>query len=85
METKKRHYVFRMMFRLPGEETIGTLLVIQETAERAISSGCSALLDKEGKRAIVESVGKLFYSDEEENDFFSYIVPLHIKQSGEKS
>jgi len=71
-------YIFRMIFNFPDETTAGTLLIVAETIELAISRGCQALYKKEGKRPEVNSIGRLFLSIDEENDFFKHIVPLVI-------
>lgn len=70
---------WRLCFNLRGVPA-GSMLVVAETCEMAISRGCAHLQKAEKVSPVVISCSALFWSDEEARDFFHAV---EIMQKGD--
>lgn len=64
---------YRMIFDIDGEPA-GSMLVVHESAEKALSIGCQHVEKTSGKRPEVVSIGRVFMSDAEEIDYLNIIA-----------
>lgn len=67
----KNHF-WRVVFCIDGKPA-GSMLVICPTVEIAISRGAAEILKQTGKHIEIVSCGNIFWTPEEENDFFKII------------
>lgn len=69
-----RIHVFRMTFLLDGKPA-GAMLIVDKTVELAISKGYQLMQQEVGKYPEILSIGRMFWSEEEELVFMNACMP----------